>query len=123
MLGAGADTNDERRIKDNMLGADNPLAPLYALRKDHKLCQDEEQGPPVRPVCGAAACYNNKLSHLISMILTEVWKSKENSSICTSTEGMIAEMKLVNKEQEGCNHIVGSADVKALYPALTLTSP
>ena len=32
----------------------------------------EKVGPPTRPVCGAAAAHNGKLSHLLSMFLKEV---------------------------------------------------
>ena len=97
MLKAGTETNDQTRIKNNMIGTDSPISILYELRKDHKLCQDEVKGPPINPVCGAAASYSNRLSHIISTILTQVWKSKEDSGVWLSTEEMIAEMKRVNK--------------------------
>ena len=78
------------------------------------------RGPPVRPVCGAAASYSNRLSHMVSTILTELWISKEDGAVCISTEGMIAEMKKVNSVQVDNDLVVGSADVKALYPSLDM---
>ena len=120
ILNAGSETNSETRIKNNMLNSDSQVAPLYTLRKDHKEYSDEYKGPPVRPVCGAVVGYNCKLSHLVSVVLTEVWKSRENSAICTSTEDMIAEMNRVNQDQGNDNLIIGSTDVIALYPSLDI---
>ncbi|KAL9986209.1 hypothetical protein ACROYT_G000316 [Oculina patagonica] len=54
------------------------------------------------------------------MILTELWKSKEDSAVCASTEEMIAEMKKVNSVQVDNDLVVGSADVKAVYPSLDI---
>ena len=106
------------RIKNNMISNDSSVAPLYTLRKDHKDCSDEYRGPPVRPVCGAVVGYNCKLSHVMSVILAEVWKSRENSAICMSTEDMIAEMNRTIKNQEDDGLIIGSTDVVVLYPSL-----
>ena len=119
MLNAGIRTENETRIKNSMISTDSPLPPLYTLRKDQKRYDDEHEGPPVRPVCGAFASYNHKLSHFITMILTKVWKTRENSSICMNTETMIAEMNRTNHLQhEGL--IIGSADVVALYSSLDI---
>lgn len=57
---------------------------------------------------------------MVSTILTELWKSKEDSAVCISTEEMIAEMKKVNSVQVDNDLVVGSADVKALYPSLDM---
>lgn len=120
MLDAGSETDSKTRIKNNMTSTDSLLAPLYTLRKDNKKFDDEYKGPPVSPVCGAIASYNHRLSHLISVILTEVWKSKESSSVCVSTEAMIAEMNRTNDTQQSDNLIIGSIDVVALYPSLNI---
>ena len=120
ILSAGCETSNGVRIKNNMISNDSSVAPLYALRKDHKDCSDEYRGPPVRPVCGAVVGYNCKLSHVMSVILAEVWKSRENSAICMSTEDMIAEMNRTNKNQEDDGWIIGSTDVVALYPSLDI---
>ena len=53
MLGAGTRQSDQTRIKDDLLIKDTPPAPLYVLRKDHKVTPDPIIGPPTRPVCGA----------------------------------------------------------------------
>ena len=107
------------RIKNNVISNDGSVAPLYTLRKDHKDC-NEYRGPPVRPVCGAGVGYNFKLLHVMSVILAEVWKSRENSAICISTEDMVAEMNRTNKNQEDDSLIIGSTDVVALYPSLDI---
>ena len=124
ILKAGEKTGDygTQRIKENLLSAEKCDAPpLYALRKDHKTYEDETIGPPTRPVCGAAAAHNGKLSHLLSMILKEV-KRLDNAS-CESTEDILAEINDVNENvelRENESMIVGSLDVKALYPSLDI---
>ena len=54
---------------------------------------------------------------MVSTILTELWKSKEDSAVCISTEEMIAGMKKVNSVQVDNDLVAGSADVKALSEA------
>ena len=108
----------ENRIKGNMTVAvgSHGVAPLYTLRKDHKAYQDKETGPPVRPVCGGKAGYNNKFSHLISSLLKHVWRN--SNTACENTEEILAEIRDLNKQQIEDDIIVGSLDVKALYPSL-----
>ena len=118
MLAAGKDTDSTSKIKSNMTTNNCPLAPLYTLRKDHKATKDPIAGPPVRPVCGAVQSFNQHLSHLMSLILTKVWKDK--TSVCMSTEEMLAEIRRVNELKLKDNVIVGSADVKSLYPSLDI---
>ena len=117
ILKAGHRTGHVNRIKNNMITQDCPIAPLYTLRKDHKNIDDEVKRPPVRPVCGAVSAYNQPLSHVISK--NEVWM--EEGSVCISTEDMIAGIKMANdrlRSNVDVEVIVGSADVKALYPSL-----
>ena len=114
--------NGPQRIKENMMSAEKlDPPPLYALRKDHKPFENEVTGPPTRPVCGATAAHNGKLSHLLSMMLKEVKKLDEDSS--ESTEDILAEIQEVNERtgatmQDEEKLIVGSLDVKALYPSI-----
>ena len=117
ILKAGENTNKGNdRIKTNMLVENNDLASLYTLRKDHKECTDANKGPPVRPVCGATNAYNNKLSHLLSMIIKPL--NKLNSSSCSSSEEMMASIQQANEKGLPTDTVVGSLDVKALYPSL-----
>ena len=53
ILNAREGVGGQARIKSNMLVSDCTLAPLYALRKDHKNIDDPSIDLPVRPVCGA----------------------------------------------------------------------
>ena len=121
--GENAGENGKGRVKANMISSDKTdPPPLYGLRKDHKKCEDPEgAGPPTRPVCGATAAHNGKLSHLISIILKEV--KREDSFACESTEDILAEIDTLNKEHAtspGNKLMVGSLDVKALYPSLDI---
>ena len=49
------------------------------FRKDHKVCEDQEKGPPVRPLCDVSDSYGHKLSFFISNILKEVTDKEETS--------------------------------------------
>ena len=123
MLNAGQDMSQEDRIKSNMTSKYNPIAPLYSLRKDHKVGFDQEKGPPGRPVCGAEGGLNEKLSYLLSLILDKVWLDGKQDTVCTSTEELLSGIDELNEElREGLGEnrsiVVGSADVKALYPSL-----
>ena len=91
---------------------------MYGLRKDHKKINDEEKGPPVRPVCSATNAYNSKLAHLVNTYLANIWKNEEEN--CASTEESLAEFDRMNEEgvKDGC--FIGSADVIALYPSLNI---
>ena len=120
--GEHAGEHGHQRTKENMLSSERTdPPPLYGLRKDHKKCNDNETGPPTRPVCGASAAHNGKLSHLISMILKEVKRADEDS--CESTDDIMAAIQIVNEEhsvENGNKLLVGSLDVKALYPSLNI---
>ena len=118
--GKYTNSNGDQRIKDNMISSemcDPP--PLYALRKDHKQYNDKRKGPPTRPVCGATGAYNGRLSHVLSMILKEV--KKQDEDICESTDDLLSAIEEVNRNKIGNeNLVVGSLDVKALYPSLDI---
>ena len=115
-LDAGNKTNTQDKILSNMRSQHNPPAPLSILRKDHKQYDSEEIGPPGRPVCGGDVSYNKRLSHLISLILTEVYVHEK--TVCSSTEELLAEMDKLNENGIDASFIVGSMDVEALYPSL-----
>ena len=123
MLRAGVDTGQEERVKNNMISKSSPVAPFYGPRKDHKPVTPEnaQKGPPVRPLCGASDSHNHKLSHILSRILKPVWMNKDNTTSCMSTEEMAAEIERVNCLEVHDTFIVGSADVKALYPSLDIS--
>ena len=119
MINAGSSQNDTDRIRKNMLISDSHPPPLYTTRKDHKECNDENVGPPTRPVCGVTVAANSRLSYMLNIILTEVWK-RNNDTVCMSTEDMKAEIDRVNATLSNKKIIIGSADVKALYPSLDI---
>ena len=56
---------------------------------------------------------------MLNIILTEVWK-RNNDTVCMSTEDMKAEIDRVNATLSNKKIIIGSADVKALYPSLDI---
>ena len=102
-----------------MLQQNSQYASLYMYRKDHKVDEDAIKGPPVRPLCDVSDSYGHKLSYFISNILKEV--SDDEPTMCDSTEDMLAAIRQANNTNEvKSNSVVGSLDVKALYPSLEL---
>ena len=113
----GGEGGSFSRIKNSLKVSNHGYAPLYTMRKDHKESENPTTGPPTRPVCGGSEAYNSKLSNLLGYFLRPVWQAKETS--CISTEEMLASVDEVNRQgtiDEDC--ILGSLDVKALYPSL-----
>ena len=55
----------------------------------------------------------------MNLIVGEVWKNN-NDSVCLSTEMMLAKIVRVNQSNAGNEIIIGSTDVKALYPSLDI---
>ena len=120
ILCVGGNWNQLDRVRTNMISKDSPFAPVYTLRKDHKVHQDVSAGPPVRPVCGVDSSSNEKLSWLLSTIFTKLWEHDDGGSVCLSTEEMMAEIRRVNISTPTNPVVIGSADVKALYPSLDI---
>ena len=118
ILKAGTNTGNYDRIKNSLKSRNNPPAPLSIMRKDHKPYNNEIIGPPGRPVCGGDVSYNKRLSHLISTLLTDVYKDEE--TVCSSTEELLAEVEKLNLVGINESDIVGSMDVEALYPSLDI---
>ena len=118
LLSAGTKTGNYDRIRSSMKSKNNPAAPLSILRKDHKTYDDETIGPPGRPVCGGDVSYNKRLSHLISVLLTDVYVGEE--TVCSSTEELLAEVEKLNREGIDAEDIIGSMDVEGLYPSLDI---
>ena len=101
----------------------NMLPPTTSgLRKGHKPPKEgeEENGPPMRPVCHTTAAPNNILSAISAPIIRTMAEKAENRAIA-STEEMIATIEIA-KEKVGTNTRkigIGSLDCKALYPSLS----
>ena len=117
-LNAGKDKKAYDRIKSNMISRNSTHAPFSGLRKDHKIHEDVIKGPPSRPMCSGNVAYNHRLSHLVSKILTETVNSEP--TVCNNTEDLIAEIERLNQEGIGPKFILGSTDVKAMYPSLDI---
>ena len=104
------------RTGSNYQATHNAIPPLYGLRKDHKHCEDQVKGPPIRPVCGAVVSCNYRISHFLSMILRPLVEQAEET--CESTEDLLSKIKECNESENLTKSIVGSMDVTALYPSI-----
>ena len=124
MLSAVENVNQEERVRISMISRYSPIAPLYSLRKDHKTNFDPSSGPPGRPVCGATGGLNEKFSYLLSTILDKIWQDVKHETVCISTEEILSAIDEFNFQCEENGEqrqvVVGSADVKALYPSLRI---
>ena len=92
--------------------------PLYELRKDHKLYEGEIKGPPSRPVCGAIVSCNYRISYFLSQIIKPLIQN--SPECCNSTEDLLSKIYQVNEEEDLTNCVIGSMDVKALYPSIDI---
>ena len=110
----------DKRVAQSFITENNEIPPLYGLRKDHKEIPEgeEEKGPPQRPVCGAVVASNYRLSHFVSTILQPVIQLEKYN--CNSTEDLLGRVRKVNGEMDLKNCIIGSMDVKALYPSIDI---
>ena len=77
------------------------------------------KGYPSRPLCDVSDSYGHTFSYFISNILKEV--RDDELTMCDSTEDMLAPIRHAsNTNVVKSNSVVGSIDVKALYPSLEL---
>ena len=95
MLRAGEKTGDQERYKRSMKTENSKSSTLYVFRKDHKPCEDNDKGPPVRPLCDVSDSYGHKLSYFLSNILKEV--TDKEPTVCDSTEDMLAGIRQANE--------------------------
>ena len=114
----GRDTNSYDRIRSNLTSHNSAYATLSNLRKDHKPIVDPIKGPPGRPLCGANVAFNHRLSHILSILLIDCIENEETE--CGNTEELIAEFERINVNGVSENFIIGSMDVKAMYPSLDI---
>ena len=119
MFNLGKERGEEKKIRRNFHNGNPPLPGHRTLRKDHKEGYDEIVGPPGRPLCSADGSFNYGMSHFLSMVLKELLEGEE--TICEDTEDMMAEFDEINRAGGvDRNTIIGSADVKSLYPSLDI---
>ena len=116
----GMNNDHQHRVAGATTSSNTPAPPMYGLRKDHKRCEDDQEGPPVRPVCGANDAPNSRLSHILSRIVNDYCEEAAIETECKSSEEMRAafeEFNKIDEEQRKACRIL-SMDVKALYPSM-----
>ena len=130
MLRCGHKSNNELRIKNSMVSHNSACPSLYFYRKDHKdpIAPTEQTVSneqveivehPVRPLCDVSDSYSHRFSYLMCLLLREL--IYESDTICSSSEDLIAEINDINiKGCIGENTVIGSMDVKSMYPSLDM---
>ena len=122
MFKVGETVEQESRVAGATKSVNTPAPPLYGLRKDHKRTENEVEGPPVRPVCGANQAPNSRLSNFLSRIVNDYADTSGIATECRSSEEMRAAFEEYNSRQpeERKDSAIISMDVKALYPSMEL---
>ena len=69
-------------------------------------------------MCGAVVASNYRMSHFISSILQPVIQQAKHP--CSSTEDMLSRVRVINETVDLTNCVIGSMDVKALYPSIDI---
>ena len=136
-------TTNQRRCEASLTASYKPIPLTGGLRKDHKSNYDPIEGPPVRVVCRAKNAPNGPLGNVIcpSIRAASSTLNKKTQSECGSTEEMKRHLHDANKRimkdkfrsrpvrtttkttttkalfVRG-NYVIGSVDVKALYPSI-----
>ena len=120
MFNVGQDHQHENRVEMATHSTNTPAPPMYGLRKDHKVTEDEIKGPPVRPVCGANEAPNSRLGNFLSRIVNDFADAAEIATECRSSEEMRAAFEAYNDSEPSVKRecAVISMDVKALYPSM-----
>ena len=106
------------RVSNNFQSSNNDIPPIYGLRKDHKDHDDMFTGPPLRPVCGAVTSCNYRISYFLSQVIKPLIQISPET--CDSTEDLLSKIKKVNENEDLRGCIIGSMDVKALYPSIDI---
>ena len=77
------------------------MAPiLHGTSKDHKIVENEVEGPEVRPIMGAVVGPNVGLSNFIGKeVVRRVAEDAGNENICKSTEELLSTFEAFNKER------------------------
>ena len=120
MLGLENNASGER-LRKAVVAHHVKIPPFYGTRKDHKEVERglEEQGPKVRPVCGAEDCVTKRTSYLLCLIGENLLDNEPTH--CDSTINLLEEIDKLNKSgQVNKELIIGSLDVNALYPSLDI---
>ena len=97
MFKVGTTNSHESRVTGATQSTNTPAPPLYGLRKDHKVTEDEVVGPAVRPVCGANQAPNSRLSHFLSKIVNDYADEANIATECRSSEEMKAAFTEYNR--------------------------
>ena len=108
----------DKRVRSCYKSSNNAVPPLYGLRKYHKTFDNEEVGPPTRQVCGSVVASNRRISQFLSSVLRPIIEQAEE--VCESTEDMLSRIQHCNETEMLSSSVVGSMDVKALYPSIDI---
>ena len=125
MTKAGEISGQQKRFKGNLKTKDNQIPVLSGTSKDHKIAEDENLGPDVRPIMGAMVGPNVGLANYGSIIIRAIANEFDVGNVSKSTEETIAKIEEYNKNREILNAeivkedstvIIGSMDIDKWYP-------
>ena len=119
ILGIGkaySEREHKRALANSTVHRNGEFPVMRGSDKDHKRGRLQ-----LRPICNGMAGPKKPLSEMVSDALENILEYQDHD-LCDSTEGMIHVIEKYNKENGNKNlekkKIVGSMDVKSLYPKL-----
>ena len=120
ILNIGAAHGQEDRVKRALVSHNSAAPVLRGHRKDHKAARGlEGEGPPTRPVVNAKRGAISRLSHTISKPIAIIADEADNDKMCENTEEVLEAIEKLNEDAKNNKDIIiGSLDVKALFPSL-----
>jgi hypothetical protein len=125
VLRVGAMWRHWPRVKSAVTSHHGPVPLLSGYPKTHKdlshlPLEEQEKGPPVRPVCSASESNNGPLSDLLSQVITQLGDEMDQSieTLCLSTEEMAGGLEKVNNRTDINKLVVMSMDVMKMFPSL-----
>ena len=122
IIGLGTRWHQEDRVKQAMISTSSSAPFLYGVPKDHKVSDDPNEEPPLRPVCGANCGPGMRLSNLLSEVINPMVEEFCDAHWCDSTEDLEARLIEINElpERDREDLVVFSMDAKALFPSIQI---
>ena len=128
ILRVGEKWNHWARVKSAVVSHAGPISLIYGYPKTHKdqshlWPEEQEAGPPVRPVCGSSESSNGPTSDLLSEVISQLGDimDEDIKTLYLSIEEMCGGIEKVNKVEGIKKPVILSMDVVKMFPSLSAT--
>ena len=113
--------NQPKKTSMNLITEDNPAPILRGTAKDHKMYDDPQKGPKMRPIMGARIGPNTGLAQIGSLITRGIKNNLPNKYEIRNTEEILQKFKAYNENLNSSTNpkkVLGSMDIEQFYPSL-----